>query len=454
VVDPGKSRKTRVSATWRATSSDEEARSYLQARLAVLSRLMFWAFVTLLVGLSVMYWGYPAIKPAHNDLIMAGSAIGMCVLAFIWRVGLVRKTLSMRFLDAIDLFYTSGTGLVFATSAYLSADFAAAPYACILYVSFVVLTRATVVPSTGRRTAAVSTLAFFPMVVAAVGIGLSSHFTALPGPALVGATIAIGTIVVLLATAGSQTTYGLRKQTTEALRLGQYTLERKVKQGGMGVVYKAHHAMLARPTAIKLIQPELGLDVATISRFEREVRQTSRLTHPNTVAVFDYGRNRDGVFYYAMEYLDGLDLEDLVRKDGAQPADRVIHILAQVCGSLHEAHTKHIIHRDIKPSNVMLCERGGVFDVAKVVDFGLVKEMAIEDGASKQILQCLAKQPENRPASAEELARALRAVPASGDWDDDDARRFWTKFAQQQDLVETASSLPTMTISVDVKQRT
>ena len=181
-------------------------------------------------------------------------------------------------------------------------------------------------------------------------------------------------IFTLVTAVISQVIYGLHRRVREALELGQYTLERKLGEGGMGTVYLARHALLRRPTAVKVLDPERAGE-ASMKRFEREVTETSRLRHPNTIDIYDYGHTADGVFYYAMEYLDGLDLERFVKRFGALPAGRALYLVAQVAHALAEAHDAGLIHRDVKPANIVVCNQGGVPDVAKVLDFGLVKNL-------------------------------------------------------------------------------
>ena len=173
----------------------------------------------------------------------------------------------------------------------------------------------------------------------------------------------------------------LREEVREARRLGQYTIESKIGAGGMGEVYRASHSLLRRPTALKLIRSsEVGEH--TLRRFEREVQLTSQLTHPNTIAIYDYGHTDDGVFYYVMEYLSGGDLETIVSLTGPMPPARVRHVLEQMAAGLSEAHEIGLIHRDIKPANVLLEGDGPVADLAKIVDFGLVRETETEGESS------------------------------------------------------------------------
>ena len=165
----------------------------------------------------------------------------------------------------------------------------------------------------------------------------------------------------------------LRREVYEARQLGQYRLRHLIGAGGMGEVYLAEHQMLKRPCAIKVIRPGNAHDARALARFEREVRATATLTHWNTVEIFDYGSTDDGTFYYVMEYLPGLNLADLVDRHGPLPPERVIHLVAQTCDALGEAHGLGLIHRDLKPGNIFAAQRGGVFDVAKLLDFGLAK---------------------------------------------------------------------------------
>lgn len=251
-------------------------------------------------------------------------------------------------------------------------------------LSLILSIRAVVIPSSGRQTLVLGVVASAVCIAVFIWRAVNHPFElpfvirSLPRDHAVTMSLWAG-LAIAGSTIASRVIYGLRKQIRVARRIGQYELLEKIGEGGMGEVYRgARHALLRRETAIKLL-PRVNLGPERLRRFEREVRMTARLTHPNTVAVFDYGRTPDGLFYYAMEYLDGLDLERLVAFAGPLPVARAAHILRQILLSLTEAHEMGLVHRDIKPANVILTERGGEADVAKVVDFGLVKDLHVGD---------------------------------------------------------------------------
>ena len=319
---------------------------------------------------------------------------------------------------------------------------------------------------------------------------------------------------VFLSVIGAKVVYELARDVGRARQMGSYRLLEMLGRGGMGEVWRAEHAMLARPAAIKLIRPEaLGQAEPEarrnlMKRFEREARATATLGSPHTVQIYDYGVSSDSTFFYVMELLSGLDTEHLVQRFGPLPPARVVFILRQVCDSLAEAHMLGLVHRDIKPANVYLCRRGLQHDFVKVLDFGLVKAAAgsgraetvitqrhvatgtpaymapevamaeekvdgradlyavgclaywlltgtlvfdadnamqmmlaharaVPEPPSKRteqrippeldalVLELLAKEPQDRPQTAEQLRRRLETLPLDDAWDRDDAERWW-----------------------------
>jgi serine/threonine-protein kinase len=187
--------------------------------------------------------------------------------------------------------------------------------------------------------------------------------------------VVFGALVVAVFAALASAWSVVRLRSESGRRLGAYRLGRRIGEGGMANVYLAQHDLLKRPTAVKLLKPARASD-EMIGRFEREVQLASSLSHPNTVEIFDYGRTREGLFYYAMEYLDGMTVSELLRRQCPLPVARAVHILQQVCAALAEAHARDIVHRDIKPENVMVCRYGGAHDFVKILDFGLVKHIS------------------------------------------------------------------------------
>jgi hypothetical protein len=373
-------------------ASTQEGRVFLQARISTFARLMFMV----MAGYFVFMLGTRAI---FGELVVNDGKIGAVLivtalsgLGGLWWFtrGKLRSALIVNILDFACAFDPSA---LIAISVYMMGDLAVAPFGGWVGVSLMIFARALVVPSTAKRTAVVSGLAVTPLLIVNGFLthALPPEKLMLPPDLQTALFVAWGIIATVITAYGSGVIWGLREQIREARQLGQYTLLAKLGEGGMGVVYRAQHAMLRRPTAIKLLPPEKAGEQQLV-RFEREVQHTAELTHPNTVQIFDYGRSPDGVFYYAMEFLDGIDLEELVEKFGAQPPARVIHLVRQLLGSLSEAHATGLVHRDVKPANVYLCHRGGIPDVVKVLDFGLVKELQ-RDGANLTDVNVIAGTP-------------------------------------------------------------
>jgi serine/threonine-protein kinase len=251
----------------------------------------------------------------------------------------------------------------------------------------------TFIPNTWRRCAAiVGSMALLAVALMIAGSWLHPATAAFVLPALPETVILVGTAVAI-AVLGSHRIRQLYEKAHEAERIGQYRLKQVLGFGGMGTVYLAEHVLLRRPCAIKLIRPDQAGDPKTLIRFEREVRAAATLTHWNTIEIFDYGHAEDGTFYYVMEYLPGMNLEDLVERHGPLPPERAVHFLRQVCQALHEAHAIGLIHRDVKPSNIFASERGRVYDVAKLLDFGLVKTFGTGESVKLTIEGAFAGSP-------------------------------------------------------------
>ena len=364
-----------IAADRLALSEAEESKELLHKRLTV-----FYAYFALfgICGTIVSRLRTPPVEPETFAFVLdiqVACALLLCVV-FVALKYWLREPTAMR---AADLSATAAVAVTAGVALYvvprpLSVDVTVVSF----FILFFVL-RAALVPSKPWQATLVAALSAIPFT-----IGLAAMYTRAdvfePHAATLAAMRAmLGGIVGVFVV--SKTIYGLRQVVQHVVQLGQYVVHEKIGEGGMGTVYRASHALLKRPTAIKLVSPERATAVAT-ARFEREVLAASRLTHPNTVAIYDFGRTRGGVFYYAMELLDGVDLGRLVEREGCQPLSRTLGILRQLAGALSEAHDAGLVHRDVKPQNIMLCTRGGIRDFVKVLDFGLVKDVTTP-GAQK-----------------------------------------------------------------------
>ena len=366
-------------------SGGEDLEDQLRKRLRIQSYI--WAVATLMLGLTALARNFGNIREHPSLLFTSPPLPGILLLITIVTAVFLRllspgRRLPLRQLRMIEWAGVIQAAAFFGFNQWLSLrlgtaheirdnsmDLGAglgAPWAAVI-VAYGVL-----IPSSMKhcliRTGALAFFAFIPeMLVFPSTIGLDG-----------GAPVFLATKFVLVGSMSALAIYGayridvLSKDAQEARQLGQYRLRKLLGHGGMGEVHLAEHQFLRRACAVKLIRPAQAGNEETLTRFEREVRAAARLTHPNTIQIYDYGRAEDGTFYYAMEYLEGMSLQEIVERHGPLPPARVVHVLSQVCGALREAHSCGLVHRDIKPANVMLCERGGIHDVAKLLDYGLV----------------------------------------------------------------------------------
>jgi serine/threonine-protein kinase len=367
-----------------------EIRVLLRTRLRIATLILLGAGVIALPGTLAL--GHPTERQIM--LAVGGPLIALTAVLtwLLWR----KPTLSLRTLRAIELFFFSGlTGVLGALTlggvlhdillSWVSqgaADMQVGVRSLALPWFSVMILYGTFIPNTWRRCAVVvGGIGVLPLSILALGGLLDDRLD--KGLLL----IILAEMTFWMALGAALAIYGshrievLRRVALAVRQMGQYRLKERLGAGGMGEVYLAEHILLRRPCALKLIRPERTGDPKHPLRFEREVQATAALTHPNTVQVFDYGHAEDGTFYYAMEYLPGLNLEELVKRYGPLSPERAVHLLRQACGALHEAHAAGLIHRDIKPSNIITCERGDLHDVAKLLDFGLVRSYGLSASA-------------------------------------------------------------------------
>ncbi|MGZ3418786.1 MAG: serine/threonine-protein kinase [Polyangiales bacterium] len=362
-----------------------ESERDLQSRVARFGGLVFLGSLALmLAGLATRVAAHDVLAPGESTLpheLLHASTLALPLVAWL---RCRANAMSRRAVEIVDAALTISTCLLYAALGRTgtSVTGAAITFSVALGVAYVVFGRSILVPSSFRRTLTISCAATAPAIAYFAMHAMPMAFTSRESENLFVA-FGIGWCVftIVASAANSRELYGLRARIREIGKLGQYTLAEKLGEGGMGTVYRATHAMLRRPAAIKLLQPDRS-SAADLARFEREVQLTTRLAHPNTISIFDYGRTPEGVFYYVMEYLDGMDLDRLVESEGPLEPARVIRILSQVSGALAEAHTLGLVHRDIKPANIVLTERADEPDVVKVVDFGLVKTLEKADAQS------------------------------------------------------------------------
>jgi serine/threonine-protein kinase len=359
-----------------------ETRDLLRNRLRIAAVLFFVGFLAFLIRW-IYYWN-AWINTDSRAMFYTHGLVTIVLGAF--AVRLCRHcSYSLTKLRVAELFIFGAPALYFIVKGIEDSTFLAhlsggrgrldqivIPWMMLIFIY------AMFIPNTWQRAAFIlSTMGAIPIVILAylrmtdpviAGIMEQSAFSG-----FVSGQVLITAIAVMAGIVGVYTIGNLRREAFTARQLGQYRLKKRLGSGGMGEVYLAEHQMMKRPCAVKLIRPEKAGDPRMLARFEREVRATAKLSHWNSIDIYDYGRTDDGTFYYVMEFLPGHNIGEIVEDYGAIPPARVVYLMDQVCAALGEAHGIGLVHRDIKPANIFCAYRGGVFDVIKLLDFGLAK---------------------------------------------------------------------------------
>jgi serine/threonine-protein kinase len=363
---------------------EEEIRSLLQSRLRLLSVIGIFFFLTfaILLQATPAYWRLS--DSLGRILLIVTTVTWLGCGAAVWMpraVSLKRLRFIELLVFGISLTYFAKfryTGLIrgmeqaweaTGNRAFFATQFGMATNTlwCYLIVCYGVL-----IPNTWRRCVVVVAAMVLGSLAILLLAGLRNEAVGEHLPMLMAYT-SLGLIVsAALAVFGSFKISTAEQKAFAARKLGEYRLKERLGSGGMGEVYLAEHALLKRPCAVKVIRPGRTADSQVLRRFEREVTVMAQLRHANTAEIYDYGHADDGTFYYVMEYLPGLNLDELITRHGPQPAARVIFFLRQLCGALAEAHGIGFVHRDLKPSNVIVCKHRGLHAMVKLLDFGLV----------------------------------------------------------------------------------
>jgi eukaryotic-like serine/threonine-protein kinase len=372
-----------------------ETREVLRSRLRIAAVLFFVTFLAFLSRWAFHWdvWG----RPEHRWLFYTHAVVTMLLGAF--AIKLCGKcTYTLPKLRIAELLVFGFPAFFFLLKEHHETVFAmhpqdGNPYIPAIAAAWVMLifTYAMFIPNTWQRAAAVlGVIGLLPVLLMVElcwqfpevwALAQTEQFSGL----FSGQLLCILSSV-LAGTVGVHTIGTLRREAFAAKQLGQYRLKQKLGSGGMGDVYLAEHQMLKRPCAVKVIRPDRAGDPKMLARFEREVRATAKLSHWNSIDIYDYGHTADGTFYYVMEFLPGHNVNEVVERYGPLPGGRVVFLMDQICGALAEAHGVGLIHRDIKPANIFCAYRGGVFDVAKLLDFGLAKPLS-ENKLDAQLTQ-------------------------------------------------------------------